>query len=121
MNGKGDAYYRAARGVPHETIVDRLPRVADRYLGIGVLIAVGAFMPRDSLVEYAIGLIVGAVLVYLWQKPGLADVHPWYVRAWIRGAHRAHGGDSSWPISECTEPECTEGSLLLDGMEESDR
>lgn len=92
--------------------------IPDRYLAILTFFVIGFVLDQRDWAGYAIGCIVGGLVVYIFfstEAPEpIEEVHPAVIRAWIRGAHRAHGGDSFFPIENCTEPECENGVPILD-------
>ena len=100
-----------------KSIADAIGGYGDRWLGVLVVLALAIQTSPDRVIEYSVGVAAGILLALLWRpEPTLDDVHPYYVRAWIRGAHRAHDFSGS-AIEYCTEPECEEGTILLDTLE----
>lgn len=87
-----------------------IPTAGDRWLALATLVIIGYFA-GPAVIEYGLGAIAGGLLVYIWRSADMPD--RWFLKRWIVGAHRAHGGDSRWTVDKCTEPECEEGAELL--------
>lgn len=51
-----------------DDVAARLPKTSDRWLAVVVLLAVGYFS-RASVIEFALGAIIGGLAVWIWQQP----------------------------------------------------
>lgn len=93
----------------------------DRALALLAMAVIGWFAGW-AILEYAMGLIVGGIIVWLFtrSRQTVGEVEPWVVEDWIRGAHQGHEADfPEWlrvPFDICDQQICEEGRAVLKEM-----
>ncbi len=87
--------------------------IPDRVLAILTLVIIGFVLQPRDWIGYAIGLIVGGLVVFVFMAnadTALDETPDPIIRRWIEQTHYAHAPNlplMPMPrIDECTEPEC---------------